>query len=134
MGLLDQITGALGQQTGAAQGPSSAMQMVLAMINQHPGGLQGLIQSLMSGGLGQQVQSWISTGNNLPISAEQLQSILGSGQLAQLAKQFGVSESQAAQSVSQALPQVVDHITPNGVVQEDALQEGLNLLKSKLFG
>ena len=82
MGLLDQITGALGQQANAAPGQSGAMQMVLAMINQHPGGMQGLIQALMAGGLAQHVQSWIGTGSNLPISAEQLQSVLGGGKLA----------------------------------------------------
>jgi uncharacterized protein YidB (DUF937 family) len=96
--------------------------------------LQGLIQKFTDAGLAQHVQSWVGTGTNLPISAEQIQNVLGSGQIAALAKQFGLSESVAAGGLSQMLPQVVDHLTPNGAVQNDLVQEGLGLLKGKLLG
>jgi uncharacterized protein YidB (DUF937 family) len=110
------------------------MQMILALISSYPGGVQGLIQKLTAGGLAEHVQSWIGKGGNLPVSAEQIQSVLGSGTLASLAKQFGVSETAAADTVSQALPTVVDQVTPNGAVEDDLLQQGLGLLKGKLFG
>ncbi|MEO8631526.1 MAG: YidB family protein [Betaproteobacteria bacterium] len=140
MGLFDQITGALGQQSGLGQHSgegaqhTGGMQMILALISSYPGGVQGLIQKLMAGGLAEHVQSWIGKGGNLPVSAEQIQSVLGSGTLAALAKQFGVSETAAAESVSQALPTVVDQVTPNGAVEDDLLQQGPGLLKGKLFG
>jgi uncharacterized protein YidB (DUF937 family) len=133
MGLLDQILGgAVGQSGGGAQ--NNLMQVALQLVSNHPGGLQGLIQSFTQAGLGQQVQSWVGTGQNLPITADQLMQVLGGGQLQSLAKQFGVAHQEAAGGLADLLPQVVDHLTPNGAVQDDAIAEGLNLLKGKLFG
>jgi len=56
----------------------------------------------------------VGTGANLPISAEQLQSVLGGDTLGRLAEQTGLSHSDLGQQLSQLLPQVVDHLTPNG--------------------
>jgi uncharacterized protein YidB (DUF937 family) len=41
---------------------------VMQMINSQPGGLSGLIQQFHNKGLGGLVSSWVSTGQNLPIS------------------------------------------------------------------
>jgi uncharacterized protein YidB (DUF937 family) len=57
MGLLDQITGALGQQAGGSGQSNQLMQLALNLIKSHPGGLQGLVQQFMQAGLGQQAQS-----------------------------------------------------------------------------
>lgn len=134
MGLLDQIlSGALGQQqTSGGQG--NVMQMVMQLINSYPGGLQGLIQAFSKAGLGQQVQSWVSTGQNLPISADQLLKVFSGGQLQQMAQQFGVDQDQAAGGLADLLPRVVDRLTPNGSVQDDLVQQGLSLLRGKLMG
>jgi len=64
MGLLDQITGALGQQTGGSGQSNQLMQLALNLTNSHPGGLQGLVQQFMQAGLGQQAQSWVSSGQS----------------------------------------------------------------------
>jgi hypothetical protein len=53
MGLLDQITGALGQQAGGSSQSNQLMQLALNLINHHPGGLQGLVQQFMEAGLAQ---------------------------------------------------------------------------------
>jgi uncharacterized protein YidB (DUF937 family) len=134
MGLLDQIlTGALGQQqSGTGQG--NIMQLVLQLINNYPGGLQGLLQALTQSGLGQQAQSWVSTGNNLPVSPEQIKAALGGGHLESLARQLGMTQDQAAGGLANVLPQVVDHLTPNGAVQNDLIEQGLSLLRGKLMG
>lgn len=134
MGLLDQITGALGQQTGGSGQNNQLMQLALNLINSHPGGLQGLVQQFMQAGLGQQAQSWVSTGQNLPISAEQITQVLGSGQLRDIAKQLGIDHTDAAGGLADLLPQVVNHLTPNGAVQDDLVQQGLSLLRGKLLG
>ncbi|HEY8877556.1 MAG TPA: YidB family protein [Roseateles sp.] len=118
MGLLDQVLGAaLGGQGQAGSQPDwpNLIAGLLANGTAH-GGLAGLLQQLQAGGLGEQVQSWISTGANLPVSGSQLGSALGGvgGLLGQLAQQAGVSHAEAGDQLSQWLPQIVDRLTPQG--------------------
>jgi uncharacterized protein YidB (DUF937 family) len=139
MGLFDQFAGqALGALGGQPQGGQSGLLDGLMSLVNHPqmGGLQGLIQKFQNAGLGEQVASWIGTGSNLPISAEHVQQVLGGGHLEQLAQQAGMDQGQAAQGLSQLIPQMVDHLTPNGQMPEsgDLLGHSMNLLKGKLFG
>lgn len=129
MGILDSVVGALaGGQGGGSNG---LMDVVMQLINNQPGGLGGLVQSFQQGGLGEIVNSWVSTGQNLPVSAEQLQSVLGGGALQDIAAKLGVSPEQAAGSLADLLPQVVDQLTPNGQLPEggDWLAQGMDLLK-----
>jgi len=119
MGLLDSVVGMVtGQSDPMGQGGNQAalIAAVVSMLNANGsgGGLNDLIARFEQGGLGSVIGSWVSTGHNLPISAEQLQSVLGSGQLGQIAEQLGLSHGEAAAQLSQVLPQVVDHLTPNG--------------------
>jgi uncharacterized protein YidB (DUF937 family) len=134
MGLLDSVVGAL---SGGQSGSSPLINIVLQMINNpQNGGLGGLVQSFEQGGLGEIVNSWVSTGHNLPISAEQIQAVLGGGKLQEIAAQLGVSSEQASGSLAELLPQLVDHLTPNGHLPEggDLLAQGMDLLKkSGLF-
>ena len=99
--------------------------------NPQTGGLQGLIQSFQQGGLGDIVNSWVSSGQNLPISAEQIQSVLGGSGLQELAAKLGISPAQASGSLAEMLPQMVDKMTPNGEVPQggDLLSQGMDLLK-----
>jgi uncharacterized protein YidB (DUF937 family) len=127
MGLLDNVLGmaqqALGQGQGT-QGSPDLMSAVLGMVSNDSahGGIGGLVQAFQNGGLGNVVQSWIGTGQNLPISAEQLQSVLGgSGPLAEMAKKLGLNESEAAMRLSQVLPGLVDQLTPQGQVPQGGL-------------
>ena len=110
------------------------MQLAMQLINNYPGGLQGLLQALSQSGLGQQAQSWVGTGQNLPISPEQLMAALGGGQLEGLARQLGMTQNQAAGGLADFLPQMVDQLTPSGAVQNDVVDQGLSLLRSKLMG
>jgi uncharacterized protein YidB (DUF937 family) len=135
MGLFDQVVGALSGNQAA--GNSNLLETVLQLVNNpQTGGLGGLLQAFERGGLGNIVSSWVSTGQNLPISAEQIQSVLGNSTLQGLAEKLGISHEQVAGSLASMLPQVVDHLTPNGEVPQngDLLSEGLDLLKGKLFG
>lgn len=131
MGLLDQVIGALGQQS-AGSGQNSILTLAMQLINSQPGGLQGLIERFMQAGLGQQAQSWVSTGQNLPISPEQLLKVLGGGQFQQLTQQGGLSDADAAGGLADLLPQVVDQLTPNGAIQNDVVEQGLSALRGKL--
>jgi uncharacterized protein YidB (DUF937 family) len=58
----------------------------------------------------------------------------GSGKLQDIAEQLGIDHADAAGGLAELLPQVVNHLTPNGVVQDDLVQQGLSLLKGKLLG
>ncbi|MBU1363748.1 MAG: DUF937 domain-containing protein [Gammaproteobacteria bacterium] len=130
MGLLDSVVGALaGGQSG---GESPLLNVVMQLINNpQTGGLGGLVQSFQQGGLGNIVNSWVSTGQNLPISAEQIQAVLGGGKLQEIAAQLGVSTEQASGGLADLLPQLVDKLTPNGQVPEggDLLAQGFDMLK-----
>jgi len=130
MGLFDQVVGALaGGETG---GQGGLLQTVMQLINDPKiGGLQGLVQSFQQGGLGEIVNSWVSTGQNLPISAEQIQSVLGGSSLQDMAAQLGMSPEQASGNLADMLPQLVDSMTPNGQLPEggDLLAQGMDLLK-----
>lgn len=134
MGLFDQVVGALsGNQSG---GGNALLETVLQLVNNpQTGGLGGLVQSFQQGGLAEIVNSWVSTGQNLPISAEQIQSVLGNSTLQDLAAKLGMSNEQISGGLAAMLPQVVDQLTPNGEVPQggDLLAQGLDLLKGKLF-
>ncbi len=129
MGLLDSVVGALAGNQSA--GGNAVLDAVMQLIHNQPGGLGGLVQSFQQGGLGEIVNSWVSTGQNLPISAEQIGAVLGSGTLQNIAAQLGVLPEQASGSLAELLPQVIDHLTPNGQLPQggDLLAQGLDLLK-----
>jgi uncharacterized protein YidB (DUF937 family) len=130
MGLLDQVAGALGGQ-GGQSGQSPLLEAVMGMIGHSQGGLQGLLQQLQQGGLGDHVNSWVGTGQNMQVSGDQVQSALGDDQVQAIASQAGVTPQQASSGLAQLLPQIIDQLTPNGSVPENSmLGEGLALLKS----
>lgn len=130
MGLLDDVMNAA---TGGGNQPGgSLLGHVLDMVQNHPGGVSGMVQSLNAGGLGSLVSSWIGTGQNLPVSADQIESALGSGPIADLAAKAGISPDQAKAAISQLLPQVIDKLSPNGQLPQGGLLESaLSMLRNK---
>ena len=117
MGLLDQVGGALGGALGQGGGGAKAilLQQLVAMLSK-PGALQQVMGAFKGAGLENILQSWVGTGQNLPISGDQVKQVLGSGKVAELAKQAGIGESETANMLSGILPQVIDKITPGGSV------------------
>ncbi len=138
MGLLDSIAGqVLGSMAGGGRGqPSSGLMDVIGglLAGQQPGsaggGLGGLISAFEKNGLGDVMASWIGTGENQAISAEQIQSVLGNEQIAAIARSLGFSPQEVSGQLAQFLPQVIDQITPSGKVPDtDALGGLLGMLK-----
>lgn len=132
MGLLDSVLGAVlnGQQGGGGGGPDWMVLIAQVLANGSgqgapggSGGLGGLLQQLQQGGLSAQADSWVSTGENLPVTGDQLSAALGGagGLLGQLAQQAGVSHGQAGDVLAQLLPQVINHLTPSGQVPQGGL-------------
>jgi len=124
-------TAAQASAASAPGAPAGLMHDVLDMLSGQ--GLANLVQTMKEKGFTQIVASWVGTGENLPISAAQIQSALGNEKIAQLAQKVGLSQEEAATHLSTILPQVVDKLTPNGNVEGGGIiQQGIAFLKSKL--
>ena len=131
MGLFDDLENkAANSMLGGSSNPLATG--LLQVINNTPGGLSGLVQSFHDKGLGGVAASWVGTGQNLPISADQIQHVLGSDQVKQLAAKAGISPDAAGTALSQLLPTLVDKLTPNGQMpQPSSLMEmGMRVLES----
>jgi uncharacterized protein YidB (DUF937 family) len=131
MGLFDDLENkAANSMLGGSSNPLATG--LLQMINNQPGGLPGLLQSFHEKGLGGLAASWVGTGQNLPISADQLQHVLGSDQVKQLAAKAGISPDAAGTALTQLLPSLVDRLTPNGQMPQHSnlLETGMSILQS----
>ena len=126
MGLLDSIAGAVMGKLGGTEGGMA--QIALDMFNQH-GGLNGVLEKLNSSGLGDQVASWVGTGENQAVSADQITNALGNSQIAELAAKFGITPDVLSSQLAQHLPDVINKLTPHGEVPIDG---DSNLLTSVL--
>jgi uncharacterized protein YidB (DUF937 family) len=134
MGLLDELLGGVmgGMKGGAggAQPQNPLMQIALQLLQQN-GGIEGILGKFQQAGYADQAQSWISTGENRPISADDLQQVLGQGQLGQIAQQLGLGQREAADGLASMLPQVIDRMTPQGQVAPgsgDLVEQALAIL------
>ena len=107
MGMFD---GMLGGVVGAA------MVGVVNHVLEQNGGVQGIVNQFEKQGLGTTVRSWVGTGANQPISADQLHQVLGSGAVQELAAKAGLSVPELTAKLSQLLPQAIDKLTPGGVI------------------
>ena len=133
MNILQGILGAVGAMSSGQQqqaAPNPMINAVLGMLtnNSSVGGLGGLLQQFQGAGMGNLIQSWISTGQNLPINSGQLEQVLGSDTLAQIAQQLGMSSADTAGHLSQALPQIIDMLTPHGQAPAGGLGDMSSIL------
>ncbi len=152
-GLLGQLTQAAGNQTGQAGGlgglvgsllgggsqaqdgsaPAGLSAMLLPAVLgwvQQQGGVGNVVSSLTNSGLGSQVQSWVSNGENQEIGSQAISQVLGSDQVTQLAAKMGISPEQVQSGMAALLPQVINHLTPSGDASNP--EESNSLLNSAL--
>lgn len=134
MGLLDQLAGQVlgslaggdGQQQGGGAGQALLLQLAMSLL-QGQGGLAaqggqldlggilgGLVARFGEAGLAEQASSWVGTGQNLPVSAEQIGQVFGNSALGDMAAQLGMPSEQVAGHLANLLPQVIDGLTPGG--------------------
>ena len=124
MGLLDSVIGALGQGGQGGGGQAALLQAVIGMLagqGGQGGGLADLAARFQQGGLGDVMNSWVGTGQNLPVSADQLGGVLGDDVIAHLSRSTGMSGGDLLGQLAQVLPQVVDHVTPDGQLPQGGL-------------
>lgn len=136
MSLLGDLAGQAlgGGLSGSGGGQGGLMGAALQLLNNRPGGISGLAQSFAQNGLGDIMKSWIGTGANAPVSAEQIQNVLGSDTVNDFAKKAGVSPDAASGHLADLLPLLIDKLTPNGQAPEggtDLLSLGMKYLGGK---
>jgi uncharacterized protein YidB (DUF937 family) len=130
MSLLTSILGAV--MGGGQQQQNPLLNIALSMLsnNQQGGsGLAGLLGQFQQAGLGHVADSWIGKGQNLPISGDQLQQILGSGQIGQIAQQLGLSNEQTSGQLADLLPSLIDKLTPHGEAPQGGLGDSDAMMK-----
>jgi uncharacterized protein YidB (DUF937 family) len=113
MGLFDSLTGILENAIASHPGGVSGL---LSEAFTEIGGMDGIINQLNQAGLGAKVNSWLGKGDNVPLTADEINSVLSSGQLQQIAAKLGVSPDQVPHLLAQHLPAAVDQASPDGVL------------------
>jgi uncharacterized protein YidB (DUF937 family) len=126
MGLLDALTSIAGGASPEHQGVADALSQVM---QEHPGGMDGILNQLKQNGLAEQVESWVGPGTNQGVSPEQVQQGLGASTLETIAQRAGISPTVASGVIAVVLPLVVSHFSNSG--QQPG---GLAGLASEIFG
>ena len=107
-----------------------------ASNEEHPGGLAGVLRTIFGGGSppppvlrrgldntvrdleerghGDIARSWVGRGRNQPISPQKLESALGENAIRDLMRQTGMEREELLETLSEHLPRVIDHLTPEG--------------------
>ena len=129
MGLLDALTSIAGGASPEHHGVADALSQVL---QEHPEGMDGILNQLKQNGLGQQVESWVSPGENKSISPEQVQQGFGTTLVENIAQRAGISPAVASGVIAVVLPLVVSHMSGNS--GQPAQSGGLAGLAGKVFG
>jgi uncharacterized protein YidB (DUF937 family) len=125
--------GGLGNVLGGMLGGGQAAQGGAGALG-GLGGLGGLLGMLQQNGMAEQAASWVGTGQNMPVSAEQIMQALGGAGgggadiLGQLAQHSGMSREDAAGGLSQMLPDIVDKLTPGGALPEGGIGNAMEML------
>lgn len=121
MGILDGLAGLLG---GRKKGGGGMMELVQTLIDQF-GGVDQLMSKLQNSEIAAQVATWVGHGENATVTADQISAALGSDAISGIAKKLKIDERSAAARISQALPRLVDRLTPSGSVPAGGFDEGL---------
>jgi uncharacterized protein YidB (DUF937 family) len=124
MDVLNTVKSAVGDVAG-----KEIMPIIMDLISEQSGGLNELIQKFTSNGLGNIVSSWTGTGENLPISPDQISKVLGSDIIINIAEKNGMDTNAITGQLTTLLPEVVNKLTPDGKIPEgDILSKGAEVL------
>lgn len=137
MGILDRAIEMLGDHhLPLMDSRTRLLQAALSLIanNGQTGGLTGLVERFQEAGLGNVIHSWIGTGQNAPVTAEQMEQVLGEGHLQQIAEETGLPHPAVAERLSAMLPDLIDKLTPAGHVPQGGLGNMSALLDQFMGG
>lgn len=114
MTFFDKVGGALKDALAQAEAEALPSVVTAVLAKTGIGGLRGIVEKLRQAGLDEQVKSWLSNGNNLPVTADQLRAALSNEQVQQIVRQLGLPVDAALKLLAQQLPTAVDRASPNG--------------------
>jgi uncharacterized protein YidB (DUF937 family) len=120
-GLAGGLAGGLGN---VLKGPLGGLLAGGAAGSVISGGLGDVLKQLQQGGQGDTANSWVGKGDNKPIAPGDLANALGADQINALASQSGLSRDELLNGLSKYLPQVIDHLTPDGRLPTDGEVSG----------
>jgi uncharacterized protein YidB (DUF937 family) len=122
MGILDSLENSPALRSVLSQLGAAVLPAVLGEVmgTGSQGGLNAIVAKLEQAGFGEQVKSWIGTGQNLPITADQVRQVLGSDAVRQLAAKYNIPVDQIAEVLAHQLPLSVDHASPDGKLPKSA--------------
>jgi uncharacterized protein YidB (DUF937 family) len=119
MGLLDSLTSMVGGGGAPATDHASVATELVNAVQQHPGGLSGILQNFQQNGMGDHVNSWTQPDQaNAPITPDQAQQGLGSGVIDTIAQRTGLSPTMVKGAAAVILPMMVAHFASNGGVNQ----------------
>ena len=118
MGLMDTIAEVANSLAGEKGIDQKTISGVLDLIK-GSGGLKGLVDTFVKSGLGDVIESWVSTGKNRPINVSDIKKALGDDKLAEIASRAGIPADQVSKVLKDILPDIVDRVTPKGIIEED---------------
>ena len=135
MGLMDTITGLMGKSGGG----KDMMSQLSTMLTGKGGdgmGLSRLMDQFKGAGLGDKADSWVGTGENQPLSPDEVEKAIGADRLAKMSKETGKSVDELKQGLSTAIPESVNKLTPEGKMPNpsDLMNMAKNLDLGSLFG
>ena len=130
MGLLDAIESMAGQGNGSPNAKVAGG--LMEALDEHPGGLAGVVESFRNNGMEDHVQNW-ATGQQQTATPEQVQQGLGNtGLIDRVAAKAGVSPETARIAMAALLPIVISHFTSGG--QQAPPQSGFGGMASQILG
>ena len=118
MSLLDDVLGSALGASAASSGPSLVQGILDFLGEPDAGGIDGLKQQFQRQGLGDQVQSWIGTGPNRPVTPDELERAIGRERVSSLGQRAGLPGGSAAGVLASVLPELVNQLTPEGQVPQ----------------
>lgn len=120
MSLFDSIIGEVNEKFNlSGEKAGGLLSALLGLMTAPGGGFRGFIDRFTNAGLGDTATSWITMGDNTPLSDEQLESALGEDTIGSVAQQAGVDRATATSAMAFMVPQVVDRLTPDGEVPNE---------------
>ena len=117
MSLFEDLGGALNGIAAQLEGRKASEALEDALNRSNVGGLDGILARLRQSGLEAEVQSWLGSGSNMPVTPEQLRSVLSNAEVQKLAEHFGIPVDAVLRLLSEHLPNTVDQASPNGTLQ-----------------
>jgi len=117
MGAMDLLVNEVESRFGLSAGKStSLLTSLLSLIQEQSGGLGGFLEKFRRAGLSDIVSSWLSGSSSNALSADSLQSVLGSQTLSNIASRVGLPVPTASTALGFMIPKLVQTLAPGGVI------------------